>query len=77
VTDHGSDQASAASETTAFPHDVCEAALAHVRGDQTVKAYARGDLFDRRRKLMEAWARYCTTTAKAGDHVVAMRGGTR
>jgi hypothetical protein len=68
-----------AGETTALPHDVCEAALAHVRGDQTVKAYARGDLFDKRRKLMEAWARYCTTTAKRkmGDHFVAMRGGAR
>jgi hypothetical protein len=38
---------------------VCEAALAHVRGDQTIRAYARGDLFDKRRKLMETWALYC------------------
>jgi integrase len=46
-------------ETTAFAHDICEAALAHSRGDQTVKAYARGDLFEKRRDLMDAWARYC------------------
>jgi integrase len=48
-----------AGETTAFAHDICEAALAHSRGDQTVKAYARGDLFEKRRELMEAWAKYC------------------
>jgi hypothetical protein len=47
-----------AGETTAFPHDVCEAALAHIRGDKSVQAYARGDLFSKRRQLMQAWARY-------------------
>jgi hypothetical protein len=58
-------------EVTAFPHDVCEAALAHVRGDQSVQAYARGDLFDKRRKLMDAWATYCATPPKAAaDNVV-------
>jgi hypothetical protein len=69
-----------AGEATAFPRDVCEAALAHVRGDQTVKAYARGDLFDKRRQLMEAWARYCTTTPPAqqreNSNVVTI-GGAR
>jgi integrase len=49
-----------AGETTAFSHDICEAALAHTRGDHSVRAYARGDLFDKRRKLMDAWAKYCT-----------------
>jgi integrase len=48
-----------AGETTAFAHDICEAALAHSRGDETVTAYARGDLFDKRRALMEAWSAYC------------------
>jgi integrase len=48
-----------AGEQTAFPHDVCEAALAHARGDETVRAYARGDLFIKRRQLMEAWAKFC------------------
>src|SRR6516165_6603406 len=58
-----------AGETTAFPHDVCEAALAHVRGDKSVRAYARGDLFTKRRQLMEQWSRYCESKpAKvAGD----------
>jgi integrase len=62
-----------AGETTAFPHDVCEAALAHVRGDATVKAYARGDLFEKRRKLMEAWAAHCAKPAAKGGNVVAIK----
>jgi len=36
--------------------EVSEAALAHVRGDMTERAYARSDLFERRRKLMDEWA---------------------
>ena len=47
-----------ASERTNAPEAVAEAALAHVAGDQTVAAYARSDLFERRRDLMERWARY-------------------
>jgi integrase len=63
-----------AGETTSFAHDICEAALAHVRGDHSVRAYARGDLFDKRRKLMEAWAKFCTSPPKAtADNLVAMR----
>ena len=38
--------------------EVCEAALAHVQSDQTVSAYARSDLFERRRVLMQRWADY-------------------
>ena len=38
--------------------EVCEAALAHVQSDPTVAAYARGDLFDRRRVLLQRWADY-------------------
>jgi integrase len=58
-----------AGEMTSFAHDVCEAALAHVRGNQVVQAYARGDLFNKRRALMQAWAAFCATprtTAAAG-----------
>jgi integrase len=51
--------------------DVAEAALAHVVGDDTERAYNRGDLFEKRRKLMDAWARYCSTPAR-GD-VIPMR----
>jgi len=47
-----------ASESTSYPHEVCEAALAHVIPDAVVRAYQRTDLFDKRRKLMTDWARY-------------------
>jgi len=65
-----------AGEATAFPHDVCEAALAHVRGDKSVQAYARGDLFKRRQLMMEQWSKFCTSPpakAAAADNVVTMR----
>jgi hypothetical protein len=41
-------------------------ALAHVIGDQTEAAYQRGDLFEKRRRLMAEWARYCDAPVKAG-----------
>ena len=50
-----------ASECTNFSNEVCEAALAHVIGNKAEAAYRRGDLFEKRRKLMDAWAGYCTT----------------
>ena len=45
-----------AGETTGFPREVIEAALAHGIKDKAEAAYARSDLFDKRRKLMNAWA---------------------
>jgi integrase len=48
-----------ASETTSFPHEVCEQALAHTIGNKTEAAYRRGDLLEKRRKLMQAWAAFC------------------
>jgi integrase len=53
------------SERTNFPREVAEMALAHVVGDQTERAYARGDLLAKRQQLMSAWARYCTTPGRA------------
>jgi integrase len=50
-----------ASETTGFPHEVCEMALAHTITNKAEAAYRRGDLFEKRRKLMAAWANYCQT----------------
>ena len=47
-----------AAECTDAPHAVMEAALAHVVPNATVAAYARSDLFNRRRVLMEQWADY-------------------
>jgi integrase len=48
-----------AAECTSFPNEVCEAALAHSVANKVEAAYRRGDLFEKRRKLMEAWDTYC------------------
>lgn len=46
-------------EETDYPRETAEAALAHVIGDQTERAYRRRDALEKRRELMEAWADYC------------------
>jgi integrase len=46
-------------EQTSFPREVAEAALAHTVKDKTEAAYQRGDLFEKRRRLMDQWAQYC------------------
>jgi integrase len=56
-----------AGETTGFPREVIEAALAHGIKDKAEAAYARSDLFDRRRKLMDAWATVATARDFAAD----------
>jgi integrase len=50
-----------AAECTNFANEVCEAALAHVIENKAEAAYRRGDLFEKRRQLMEAWAAYCAS----------------
>jgi integrase len=64
-----------ASERTNYPREVCERALAHSVGTATEQAYERTDLFDKRRKLMEAWAKYCATkpAATGAGEVVPLR----
>ena len=47
-----------AAEETNYPREVVEVALAHVVGNQTEAAYARSDLFERRRRLMDEWTDY-------------------
>ena len=48
-----------AGECTNFPNEVIELALAHTIKDKTEAAYRRGDMIERRRALMSAWAEYC------------------
>ena len=48
------------SEQTNFPAEVREMALAHAVGDKVEAAYRRGDLFQKRRHLMDAWASFAT-----------------
>jgi integrase len=64
-----------AGDHTAFPREVAEAALAHVVGDKVEAAYRRGTALEKRRKLMEAWAKYCAQPI-AGAEVVLLRRGT-
>jgi integrase len=62
-----------AHETSAFPNHVIEQSLAHAVGSAVERAYHRGDLFDKRKQLMEAWAQYCSTTAVPIGEVVPLR----
>jgi integrase len=62
-----------AAERTNFPRDVAEAALAHTESDKTEAAYKRTDFFDKRRRLMDAWAEFCSQPLVTGQ-VVALRG---
>ena len=50
-----------AAERTDHPREVIEAALAHVVPNKVEAAYARSDLFERRRRLMDDWAAYLDT----------------
>ena len=52
-----------AAETTSFPREVCEHALAHSLPNRVEAAYQRGDLFEKRRRLMTAWAEFCSKSA--------------
>jgi integrase len=60
-----------AAECTAYPGEVCEMALAHAITDKAEAAYRRGDLFEKRRRLMADWAKYCDTP-KGSAQVVAL-----
>lgn len=48
-----------AREQTDYPREIVEACLAHASGDAVELAYRRTDFLDKRRELMEAWARFC------------------
>jgi integrase len=61
-----------AAECTAFPAEVAEMALAHAVGNKVEAAYRRGDLFQKRRQLAEAWAAFCEAPPITGE-VVALR----
>ena len=56
-------------ESTNHPREVAEAALAHSLKDKVEAAYQRGDMMEKRRRLMADWARFCAQTAKDGEVV--------
>ncbi|MCB2114277.1 MAG: integrase arm-type DNA-binding domain-containing protein [Parvularculaceae bacterium] len=63
-----------AAESTAYAHEVCEMALAHVIGNKAEAAYRRGDLIEKRRRLMNDWANYCSGGGATSATVTPIRG---
>lgn len=61
-----------AAELTSYPSEVVEMALAHVVGNKVEAAYRRGDLFEKRRRLMDAWADYLAHPIATAE-VVSLR----
>lgn len=65
------------SESTAYPRDVAEMALAHAIADKTEAAYRCGDLFEKRTRMMADWSIYCASVRMDDNKVVNIEGGTR
>lgn len=63
-----------AAEQTAYPNELLEMALAHTVSDKTEAAYRRGDMFEKRSRLMQDWADFCATTKKPASNVTPIRG---
>jgi integrase len=62
-----------AAEQTSYPNELCEIALAHTLSDKTEAAYRRGDMMEKRRRLMADWAAYCEQAPAERGSVVAIR----
>jgi integrase len=63
-----------ASERTNYPREVAEMALAHAIGDKVEAAYRRGDLMEKRTRMMADWARFCERPPAQGPAVVPLKG---
>ena len=63
-------------ERTNYSNEVAEMALAHAVGDKVEAAYRRGDLFDKRLRLMNDWAEFCANDVGADGNVIAIRKPT-
>ena len=62
-----------AAESTSYPNHVVEMALAHTVGNKVEAAYRRGDLMNKRARLMEEWAGFCAEPALSGHEVITLR----
>jgi integrase len=62
-----------AAERTGYAHEVCEMALAHTIGNKAEAAYRRGNLFDKRRRLMDDWAAFCSGAHEPKAKVTPIR----
>jgi integrase len=56
-----------AAERTNYPRDVAEMAMAHAIGDKVEAAYRRGDLFEKRRRMMASWAAFLDKVETTGE----------
>ncbi len=59
-------------ETTNYPNEMAEIALAHTVADKVEAAYRRGAMVERRRRMMDDWAKFCAGKAVGGDNVVGI-----
>ena len=66
-----------AAERTSYPREVAEMALAHAIGDKVEAAYRRGDLFEKRRRMMAEWAAFCAKATTSADVVPIKRKGLK
>lgn len=62
-----------AAERTNFPREIAEAALAHTLKDKVEAAYRRGDLFEKRRHLMNEWTKFSLQKSVNGRNVISIR----
>jgi integrase len=62
-----------AAECTGYAHEVAEMALAHSIDNKVERAYRRGDLFDKRRRLMDDWTAYCLHPRGTGEIITPIR----
>jgi integrase len=62
-----------AAERTNYPHEVCEAVLAHAIGNATSRAYRRTDQFERRVRLMADWSAFCAGKEESTGELIELR----
>ncbi|MFK3667551.1 tyrosine-type recombinase/integrase [Ochrobactrum teleogrylli] len=61
-----------AAERSSFPREIAEAALAHTVRDKTEAAYQRGDMLEKRRRLMSAWAGFLVSAPASSQNVLPL-----
>ncbi|MBU7587939.1 MAG: integrase arm-type DNA-binding domain-containing protein [Sphingopyxis terrae] len=66
-----------AGETTAYPREVIEHALAHQLKDKAEAAYQRGDLLTKRARLMSDWTKYCSQPPKSGENLLQLNSNKK
>jgi integrase len=64
-----------AAEQTSYPTELCEMALAHTISDKVEAAYRRGDMVEKRRRLMQDWSAFCDEPVRAIDNMAPILGG--